>query len=61
MASRHHTFRIPDGLWLAAMTRARAEGSTVTAEVLRFLTWYGKGTPRPTGPGDSDTGGNHGV
>lgn len=50
MPGRHHTFRIPDEVWAAALARARSEGTTVTAEVLRFLIRYGKTrTPRNGG------------
>ena len=49
MASRHHTFRIPDEVWAAALSRARLEGTTVTAEVTRFVIRYGRGTPGRSG------------
>lgn len=48
--TRHHTFRIPDDVWAAAKKRAREEGSTVTAEVLRFLIKYGNRPTRSTQP-----------
>jgi hypothetical protein len=35
--------RIPDAIWTAAKARADAEGTTLTAVILRALTRYAKG------------------
>lgn len=57
MASKHHTFRIPDGVWAPALHRARGEGTTVTAVLLKFLTRYGATPPRQQGQAEQ-SGGN---
>ena len=36
--------RISDPIWLAAQERAKQEGTTVTAVIVRALTRYGKKT-----------------
>lgn len=36
-------FRIPDDVWFPALRRARSEGKTLTAVVVKYLTRYGKG------------------
>lgn len=38
-----HAMRIPDEVWAAALARAAADGTTVTAEVVAFLRAYGAG------------------
>lgn len=47
---RQHTpprsVRVPDHVWDAARARAQAEGTTVTAVILRALTRYAKGGKR---------------
>lgn len=35
--------RVPDPIWQAAIERAKAEGTTVTAVILAALTRYAKG------------------
>ncbi len=55
--TRPHTpprsVRVPDAVWQAARDRAEAEGTTVTAVILRALTRYAKG-------GADGTRGGHG-
>lgn len=41
--------RVHDDVWKAAQERAKAEGTTVTAEVVRFLERYSK-TQTPNEP-----------
>lgn len=41
--------RVHDDVWKAAQKRAKAEGTTVTAEVVRFLEEY-SGTQTPEEP-----------
>lgn len=43
MKTPPRSVRIPDPIWLAAKTRADAEGTTLTAVILRALTRYAKG------------------
>jgi hypothetical protein len=38
--------RIPDEVWHAAQARAAAEGTTVSAVILRALVRYGRGAPK---------------
>lgn len=40
--------RVPDSVWEAARQRAAADGTTITAVILRALVRYGKGAPRDT-------------
>jgi len=41
---RHHTFRVDDDLWSAAVAEAEARGETVTDAVLRMLRRYSRHT-----------------
>lgn len=38
-----HSFRIRDDIWHAAKERAHAEGTTLNAVLVRYLTRYAKG------------------
>lgn len=40
MATMPRSLRIPEPLWVAAVAKARVEGTTVTAVVVRALTRY---------------------
>jgi predicted HicB family RNase H-like nuclease len=40
MATMPRALRIPDEVWQAALTKARAEGTTLTAVVVEFLRKY---------------------
>lgn len=40
MPTKHRTLRIADEVWLPAIARARREGTTITAEVIKFLIRY---------------------
>jgi hypothetical protein len=43
MATMPRPMRIPDAVWFSALERARREGTTLTAVVVKYLTRYGKG------------------
>jgi hypothetical protein len=43
MVTPLRSLRIPDDVWSPALARARREGTTLTAVVIRFLTRYGRG------------------
>ena len=46
-----HSVRVDDGVWRAALARARSEGVTVTDVVVRALADYGRpGPPEPPPP-----------
>lgn len=51
--------RVPEELWLTAQEKAEIEGTTVSAEVVKFLRWYTRGpeTTKPPPPGVSRDGG----
>lgn len=49
--------RIPDEVWRAAITRAKTEGSSVTAEVVAFLRAYGSAAKRTTQDQESNKAG----
>ena len=42
MVTPIRTVRVPDEVWQAAQERAKAEGTTVTAVILRALARYAK-------------------
>lgn len=44
------SFRVPDEIWRAALARAQAEGTTVTAVLVQALDEYGSGYRRPVEP-----------
>lgn len=44
--ARPRSVRVPDHIWDAARARAQAEGTTVTAVILRALTRYAKGAKK---------------
>ena len=46
MPTPHRSLRIPDDVWLAAVEKARDEGTTVTAVVIAALRRYLKRTAR---------------
>lgn len=41
--TRLRAIRVPDEVWQAALDRAQADGSSVSAEVVAFLRAYGSG------------------
>jgi hypothetical protein len=43
VAGRLRSLRIADEVWVPAMARARREGTSLTAVVVKFLTRYGRG------------------
>jgi hypothetical protein len=44
MVARLRSFRADDALWLAALTRARSEGTTLTEVIVAALSAYGSGS-----------------
>lgn len=53
------SFRVADDVWMAALARAKSDGTTLTAVLTEALAGYGSGTPaavvsaRPTLRADS--------
>ncbi len=45
--TKHRTMRIPDDVWLAAVAKARDEGTTVTAVVVAALRKYLRTPAKP--------------
>lgn len=48
-------FRAPDAVWERAKARAEAEGTTISAVLLAYVTRYGSQPPRRRPP-DEETG-----
>jgi hypothetical protein len=46
--------RVPDHIWKPALEKARAEGTTLTEVIIRFLIRYISTPPRETKRGDEE-------